>query len=81
MIKHECTIKYCPICQANSEEAAKKQRRINPVRVLNDALHEYRTKHTKMSKDEFYECGCYDAFMWAWQRALKQDDIKKGGAE
>ena len=45
----------------------------NPLRVLNDALHEYRTQHTNMSKDEFREHGCYDAFMWAWQNA--QDDL------
>ena len=24
-----------------------------------------------MSKDEFYERGCYHAFMWAWQRAAQ----------
>jgi hypothetical protein len=44
-------------------------KRKEPVRVLNDALHEYRTKQTTMSKEEFYERGCYAAFMWAWQRA------------
>lgn len=41
----------------------------NPVRALNDALHVYRTQHTTMSKDEFSGCGCYDAFMWAWQHS------------
>jgi len=45
--------------------------RRNPVRVLNDALHEYRTQHTEMTKDEFYDRGCYHAFMWAWQRAAQ----------
>ena len=41
----------------------------NPVRGLNEALHEYRTKHTTMDKDEFYDSGCYSAFMWAWQHS------------
>jgi len=74
----------CPVCGSmdqciHAERAASSSPgpsgsvppRRNPVRVLNDALHEYRTQHTDMSKDEFYERGCYHAFMWAWQRAAQ----------
>ena len=52
--------------------------RRNPVRLLNDALHEYRTQHTTMSKDEFYERGCYQAFMWAWQHSSSQNTQAQG---
>lgn len=45
----------------------------NPVRVLNDAINEYRTNYTNMSKDKFLKQGCYDAFMWAWQRATQNN--------
>jgi hypothetical protein len=50
--------------------------RRNPVRVLNDALHEYRTQHTTMSKDEFHQRGCYDTFMWAWQHSAQNATLQ-----
>ena len=71
-----CPCKRCDEPSSDSRPSAcSVPPRRNPVRVLNDALHEYRTQHTDMSKDEFYERGCYHAFMWAWQRAAQNNSI------
>ena len=69
-VKEVCAVSLSPPSDCSV------QSRRNPVRVLNDALHEYRTQHTTMSKDEFYEHGCYAAFMWAWQHSAQNDQIE-----